>query len=82
MERKLAHPNSILLHAVTRKSVSPGRPTEKVLELPIKPGFKAGTRITFSGEGDEIEPGLAEDLVFVIREVSPVLDFFYIVSRY
>ncbi|KAL3909007.1 MAG: hypothetical protein SGILL_008263 [Bacillariaceae sp.] len=55
---------------VTRKSLTPGRPTEKVLELPIRPGFKAGTRIKFSGEGDEVEPGLAEDLVFVIRETK------------
>jgi len=53
---------------VTRKSLSPGRPTEKVLQVPIKPGLKAGTRITYSGEGDEIEPGLAEDIVFVLRE--------------
>jgi len=55
---------------VTRKSVSPDRPTEKVLEIPIKPGLKAGTRITFSGEGDEFEPGLAEDIVFVLRELT------------
>eukprot|EP00579_Thalassiosira_antarctica_P027585 CAMPEP_0202027968 /NCGR_PEP_ID=MMETSP0905-20130828/62804_1 /ASSEMBLY_ACC=CAM_ASM_000554 /TAXON_ID=420261 /ORGANISM="Thalassiosira antarctica, Strain CCMP982" /LENGTH=361 /DNA_ID=CAMNT_0048591627 /DNA_START=40 /DNA_END=1125 /DNA_ORIENTATION=+ len=55
---------------VTRKSLTPGRPTEKILELPIKPGLKAGTRITFSGEGDEVEPGLAENIVFVLREVK------------
>jgi len=55
---------------VTRKCLSSDRPTEEVLELPIRPGFKAGTRITFSGEGDEIQPGLAEDLVFVIRELN------------
>jgi DnaJ-class molecular chaperone len=55
---------------VTRKSKTPGRPTEKVLELPIKAGFKAGTRIKFSSEGDELEPGLVKDLVFVIREMK------------
>eukprot|EP00571_Detonula_confervacea_P009412 CAMPEP_0172327092 /NCGR_PEP_ID=MMETSP1058-20130122/58569_1 /TAXON_ID=83371 /ORGANISM="Detonula confervacea, Strain CCMP 353" /LENGTH=353 /DNA_ID=CAMNT_0013044035 /DNA_START=47 /DNA_END=1108 /DNA_ORIENTATION=+ len=55
---------------ITRKSQTPGRPTEKILEVPIKPGFKAGTRITFSGEGDEVEPGLAENIVFVLREVK------------
>ena len=33
-------------------------------------GFKAGTRITYSGEGDEVEPGLAENIVFVLREVK------------
>ncbi|KAL7545343.1 hypothetical protein ACHAWF_008694 [Thalassiosira exigua] len=55
---------------ITRKSLTAGRPTEKVLEVPIRPGFKAGTRITYSGEGDEAEPGLAEDIVFVVREVK------------
>lgn len=55
---------------ITRKSLTPGRPTEKVLEVPMKPGYKAGTRITFSGEGDEVEPGFAENIVFVLREVK------------
>lgn len=55
---------------VTRKSLTPGRPAEKVLELPIKPGFKAGTKFRFSGEGDELEPGRAEDLVFCLREMK------------
>merc|ERR1719221_1767687 len=55
---------------ITRKSLTPGRPTEKVLEFKIKPGFKAGTRVTFSGEGDEVEPGMAENIVFVLREVK------------
>lgn len=55
---------------ITRKSLTPHRPTEKVLKLPIRPGFKAGTRITFSGEGDELQLGCAEDIVFVIREAK------------
>ena len=61
---------------VTRKSLTPGRPTEKILELPIRPGFKAGTRITFSGEGDEYAvpppgaPPCAQDIVFIIREAK------------
>ena len=53
---------------VTRKSLTPGRPTTKILEVPIRPGLKAGTKIRFSGEGDELQTGLSEDLVFVIRE--------------
>ena len=53
---------------ITRKSLTESRPKEKILEVPIRPGFKAGTRITFSGEGDEVQPGVAEDIVFVIRE--------------
>ena len=55
---------------VTRKSHIPGHTTGKILELPIKPGLKAGTRIAFSGEGDEVEPGLAENIVFVLRKVK------------
>eukprot|EP00775_Hariotina_reticulata_P006437 gene6437-6667_t len=40
----------------------------EILEVPIKPGWKAGTRITYAGKGD-VEPGRpAEDLVFVISE--------------
>ncbi|KAF8069569.1 psi1 [Scenedesmus sp. PABB004] len=39
-----------------------------VIEVPIKPGYKAGTKITFAGMGDR-EPGRpADDLVFVIAE--------------
>ena len=55
---------------ITRKSLNPNRPTEKIIELPIRPGFKAGTRITYSGEGDEVEPGICENIVFVLREVK------------
>ena len=33
-------------------------------------GVKAGTRLTFSGEGDELKPGVSEDLIFVIREAK------------
>lgn len=55
---------------VTRKSLTEDRSTEVVLEVHVRPGFKAGTRITFSGQGDEIQPGLAEDIVFVIRELQ------------
>jgi len=43
-------------------------PVEKILNLDIKPGWKAGTKLTFNGEGDEkpgMEPG---DIVFIIDE--------------
>ncbi|KAJ3100285.1 hypothetical protein HDU97_002376 [Phlyctochytrium planicorne] len=45
-------------------------PTEKVLEVNIKPGWKAGTKITYPGEGDEIpgSNGKAQDIEFVIEE--------------
>ena len=53
---------------ITRKSTTLQRPAEKVLEVPIKPGFKAGTKITFSGDGDEVAPGVAQDIQVVVRE--------------
>ena len=53
---------------ITRKSTTLPRPAEKVLEVPIKPGFKAGTKITFSGDGDEVAPGVAQDIQVVVRE--------------
>ncbi|KAI8898218.1 hypothetical protein BC833DRAFT_526184 [Globomyces pollinis-pini] len=55
---------------VTRKQLtSDGRQTqsEKVLEINIKPGWKAGTKIKFAGEGDETRQG-PTDLEFIIEE--------------
>lgn len=43
--------------------------TEKVLEVPIKPGLKKGSKIRFKGVGDQEEGG-QQDLCFVIEEVS------------
>mmetsp|Transcript_42513 Transcript_42513/g.98542 ORF Transcript_42513/g.98542 Transcript_42513/m.98542 type:complete len:338 (-) Transcript_42513:96-1109(-) len=54
---------------VKRTSVTLQREPTAVLELEVKPGWKAGTKVTFSGEGDEIgSSGRAQDVVFVIRE--------------
>ncbi|KAJ1555695.1 hypothetical protein HK405_014479 [Cladochytrium tenue] len=60
---------------VTRKiyDSASGRPmtTEKILEINIKPGWKAGTKIKFAGEGDELPPDIgsgAQDLEFIIEE--------------
>jgi DnaJ family protein B protein 4 len=53
---------------VTRKCVSPGRPTEKVLTINVKPGWKSGTLIRFAGEGDEVSAGVAQDIEFVVEE--------------
>ncbi len=48
-----------------------GRPAriEEVLTIEVKPGWKAGTKVTFEGKGDEPQGGGAPgDLVFVIEE--------------
>jgi len=43
-------------------------PVEKVLTIDVKKGWKAGTKITFPKEGDEM-PGMEpQDIVFVLEE--------------
>jgi DnaJ-class molecular chaperone len=42
----------------------------KELMIRVKPGWKAGTKITFPNEGDESPDCLPSDLVFVIEEVA------------
>lgn len=54
---------------VKRSSQTLQRSAETVLEVDVKRGWKAGTKVTFPGEGDEIgSSGRAQDVVFVIRE--------------
>lgn len=57
---------------VTRKlrDASTGRPvqTDKILTIDVKPGWKAGTKIRFPGEGDEMPNGEAQDIEFVVEE--------------
>jgi DnaJ homolog subfamily B member 4 len=43
--------------------------TDQVLEVPIKPGLKKGSKIKFKGVGDE-EAGGQQDLHFIVEEVS------------
>jgi len=41
---------------------------EKTIEIQVKPGWKEGTKITFSGEGDEVQPGVYQDMIFIVKE--------------
>ncbi|KAL4236638.1 DnaJ subfamily B member 5 [Mactra antiquata] len=57
---------------ITRKVLnSDGRSTrmeDKILSIDIKPGWKAGTKITFPKEGDQTPNNVPADIVFVIRD--------------
>jgi len=52
---------------VTRKRTD-GSPSEKILEINVKAGWKAGTKLTFKDEGDEIMPGRFQSIEFSIEE--------------
>jgi DnaJ family protein B protein 4 len=47
---------------------------DRILEVPIKKGLKAGSKIKFSDVGDQVEGG-TQDLHFIVAEVS--LDLFF-----
>ena len=49
------------------------RVEEKVLQINVKPGWKAGTRVTFAKEGDRIPGKIPADIAFVIRYVGSVV---------
>lgn len=57
---------------ISRKVLSPdGRSTkreEKVLSINVKPGWKAGTKITFQKEGDQTPNSIPADISFIIRD--------------
>jgi DnaJ-class molecular chaperone len=53
--------------ALTRLG-SDGKQEKKILEIPIKPGYKEGTKITFEKEGDR-NPGIVPvDIIFKLKE--------------
>jgi DnaJ family protein B protein 4 len=59
---------------LTRRVASGGqggtREVEELLTIKLKPGWKAGTRITFEAKGDATVPGqVPADIVFVVTEV-------------
>merc|ERR1719449_19819 len=41
---------------------------DKVLKIVVKPGWKAGTRVTFAKEGDQVPGKVPADIAFVIRD--------------
>lgn len=41
---------------------------DKVLTINVKPGWKAGTKITFQREGDQTPNKIPADIVFIIRD--------------
>ncbi|OAA36275.1 DNAJ heat shock family protein [Metarhizium rileyi] len=46
--------------------------TDQILEVPIKPGLKKGSKIKFNGVGDQVEGG-RQDLHFIVEEKDHVL---------
>ena len=44
------------------------RTEEKVLQINVKPGWKAGTKVTFANEGDRVPGKIPADIAFVIRD--------------
>lgn len=44
------------------------RSEDKILTITVKPGWKAGTKITFAREGDQIPGKIPADIAFVIRD--------------
>jgi DnaJ family protein B protein 4 len=47
---------------------------DRILEVPIKKGLKAGSKIKFSDVGDQVEGG-TQDLHFIVSEVSASVPF-------
>lgn len=41
---------------------------EKVVSVEVKPGWKRGTKVTFSKEGDQVPGKIPSDIIFVIDE--------------
>lgn len=55
---------------ISRMSMASGqqRKEEKVLNITVKPGWKAGTKITFQKEGDQTPGKVPADIIFIIRD--------------
>merc|ERR1712133_217294 len=44
------------------------RQEEKVLQINVKPGWKAGTKVTFAKEGDRVPGKIPADIAFIIKD--------------
>lgn len=55
---------------ISRMASGAGGPhkEEKVLSITVKPGWKAGTKITFPKEGDVAPNKIPADIIFIIRD--------------
>jgi len=57
---------------ITRKVLNPdgrsARSEDKILTIDVKPGWKAGTKITFPKEGDQLGKNIPADIIFVIKD--------------
>lgn len=57
---------------ITRSRLNPDgrslRSEEKVLNVVVKKGWKAGTKITFPREGDETPNNTSADITFILRD--------------
>lgn len=56
---------------ISRKVIGPDgrtRREDKVLTINVKPGWKAGTKITFQREGDQSPNKIPADIVFIIKD--------------
>jgi len=56
---------------ISRKVHSPNgsiSQEDKVLKLSVKPGWKAGTKVTFAKEGDQMPGKIPADIAFIIRD--------------
>lgn len=56
---------------ISRKVINPDGTTsvqDKVVSIDVKPGWKAGTKITFAKEGDQYIGRVPADIVFIVKE--------------
>lgn len=57
---------------IERNALNPDKKTTrretKVLTIDVRPGWKAGTKITFANEGDEAPNVIPADIIFTVRD--------------